>query len=279
MKNNKVAFVGGGNMTTAIVSGLLEGGFPASDLAIAEPSAEQRDKLKRVLPGVTIAADNDEVLAAASSVVLSVKPQLLAMVCRKLAAAVQQTKPLIISIAAGPRIADIDAWLGGKNAVVRVMPNQPALLQKGVSGIFANDATSSEQLDTAMQIMSAVGPVIQVANEADIDAVTAISGSGPAYFYLLIDMLVKTAVELGLDESAARKLAVETAVGAAALAQASPDSMDDLIARVRSPGGTTAAALDSLEQSRIRDIFSTALTAARDRATELADQAHMNSED
>ncbi|NQV87551.1 MAG: pyrroline-5-carboxylate reductase [Woeseiaceae bacterium] len=279
MKNKSVAFIGGGNMTTAIVRGLLSDGFPASNIAIAEPSAEQRDKLKRALPGVAIVADNDEVISEANSVVLSVKPQLMAMVCRKLAAAVQRTKPLIISIAAGPRIADIDTWLGGENAVVRVMPNQPALLQKGVSGIFANDATSNEQQDTAFQIMSAVGPVIRVANESDIDAVTAISGSGPAYFYLLIDMLAKTAVTLGLDGSAAHRLAVETAVGAAALAQASDDSMDDLIARVRSPGGTTAAALDSLEQSDIRDIFLKALTAARDRATELADQAHEDSEE
>jgi len=279
MKNNNVAFIGGGNMATAIVHGLLNGGFPAANIAIAEPSAEQRDKLSRALPGVRIAADNDEVLCGASSVVLSVKPQVLALVCRKLAGTVQRTKPLIISIAAGPRIADIDAWLGGKNAVVRVMPNQPALLRKGVSGIFANDATSNEQRDAAFQIMSAVGPVVRVASEADIDAVTAISGTGPAYFYLLIDMLAKSAVEFGLDGTAARKLAVETAVGAAALAHVSDDTMDELIARVRSPGGTTEAAFDSLEQSGVRDIFLKALIAARDRATELGDQAHNENQD
>lgn len=279
MKTESVAFVGGGNMTTAIVAGLLDGGFPAASIAIAEPAAEQRAKLESALPGVTVTSDNNSVVAAATSVVLSVKPQILPTVCRDLAATVQASKPLVISIAAGPRIADIDHWLGGDNAIVRVMPNQPALLQKGVSGIFANAATSTDQRDAAIRIMSAVGPVVAVPKEDDIDAVTAVSGSGPAYFYLLIDMIAKTAVDLGLDESAARQLAVATAVGASALAESSDDTMDELIARVRSPGGTTAAALDSLEHGGVRDIFTRALTAARDRATELADQAHENSRD
>ncbi len=279
MKDQRVAFVGGGNMTRAIAGGLLEGGFPAAGISIAEPSAEQRDVLSNALPGVFISADNEAVVARASSVVLAVKPQLIAMVCRHLEAAVQKSRPLIISIAAGPRIQDIDAWLGGGNAIVRVMPNQPALLRKGISGLYANTATSSQQANTAREIMSAVGPVITVPNEQDIDAVTAVSGSGPAYFFLLIDMLAKTGANLGLDEDAARKLAVATAQGAAALALVSNDSMDALIARVRSPGGTTAAALDSLEDQGIRDIFERALTAARDRATQLADQAHETGKD
>ncbi len=279
MEHESVAFVGGGNMTQAIVGGLLTDGFPASNISVAEPSAEQRESLSTSWPGIFVTADNDEVVARASSVVLSVKPQIIAMVCRRLAAAVQNKRPLIISIAAGPRIGDIDEWLGGGNAIARVMPNQPALLQKGISGLYANAATTEKQLHTARTIMSAVGPVITVPDEQDIDAVTAVSGSGPAYFYLLIDMIARTGTSLGLDEEAARQLALETAVGAATLAQASTDSMDDLIARVRSPGGTTAAALDSLEESGVRDIFNAALTAARDRATELADQAHENSQD
>jgi pyrroline-5-carboxylate reductase len=274
MTFEKVAFVGGGNMTRAIVGGMLQDGYPSSDILIAEPFAEQRDILAKELPGVRISADNDEIVRGAVNVVLSVKPQILATVCRKLAPVVQESRPLIISIAAGPRISDIDSWLGGGNAVARVMPNQPALLMKGVSGIHANNATTPEQLDAARKIMSAVGPVITVPNESDIDTVTAVSGSGPAYFYLLIDMITKTGVDLGLNEESSRYLAIETAAGAALLARASDDSMDDLIARVRSPGGTTAAALDSLEDSGIRDIFSTALTAARDRAIALADAAH-----
>lgn len=279
MEDQSVAFIGGGNMTRAIVGGLLEDGFSAANISIAEPMASQRDLLTDAMPGVFVSEDNDEVVARANNVVLSVKPQIIAGVCRELADAVQKTRPLIISIAAGPRIADIDHWLGGGNAIARVMPNQPALLQKGVSGLFANDKTSAGQLEAARTIMSAVGPVVTVPVEDDIDAVTAVSGSGPAYFYLLIDMIAKTGERLGLSEAAARDLAIETAVGATKLAQESGDSMDELIARVRSPGGTTAAALDSLLNNGVRDIFATALTAARDRATALADQAHNDSQD
>jgi len=279
MEQESVAFIGGGNMTRAIIGGLLEDGFSPAFISVAEPMASQRDTLTDAMPGVFISEDNDEVVARANNVVLAVKPQVISGVCRELAAAVQKTKPLIISIAAGPRIADIDHWLGGGNAIARVMPNQPALLKKGVSGLFANDKTSAEQLQTARTIMSAVGPVVTVPVEDDIDAVTAVSGSGPAYFYLLIDMIAKSGERLGLSESAARDLAIETAVGATKLAQDSGDSMDELIARVRSPGGTTAAALDSLLNDGVRDIFATALTAARDRATELADQAHNDSQD
>ena len=279
MRKDSIAFVGGGNMARAIVGGLLEGGYPAASVTIAEPSTSQREILGNAFPGVFITASNDEAVSRASSVILAVKPQLIASVCQKLAAAVHDSRPLIISIAAGPRIADIDHWLGGGNAIVRVMPNQPALLRKGISGIYANPATTPEQLKTAKEILSAVGPVVTVNSEQDIDAVTAVSGSGPAYFFLVIDMLAETGVNLGLDAGAARQLAIETACGAATLAQTSDCTVDELIARVRSPGGTTAAALDSLEASGIRDIFRRALTAARDRAIVLADNAHNSGQD
>lgn len=279
MKSDTVGFIGGGNMTRAIAGGLLENGFDPTMLAIAEPHEAQRSQLAESLQDVFITADNHAVVARSSYLVLAVKPQILAAVCRDLAPSVQAVKPLLISIAAGPRIGDIDSWLGGENAIVRVMPNQPALLGKGVSGIFGNAATSEKQLSAATHILSAVGPVVAVDSESDIDAVTAVSGSGPAYFYLLIDMIAKTGVHLGLNPDAATQLAVETALGAATLAKTSGDAMDDLIARVRSPGGTTAAALDSLEDSGVRDIFTKALTAARDRASELADQSRENSQD
>jgi pyrroline-5-carboxylate reductase len=279
MQEQKIAFVGGGNMTQAIVGGLLADGYPASNISIAEPSTAQRELLANQMPGVFVSADNDEVAIRATCVVLSVKPQIIASVCRQLSETVQSTRPLIISIAAGPRIADIDAWLGGGISIARVMPNQPALLQMGVSGLYANEATSPDQLAAARGIMSAVGPVVTVASEKDMDVVTAVSGSGPAYFYLLIDILANTAEQLGLDKNSARQLAVETAAGAATLAKASDDTMGDLIARVRSPGGTTSAALDSLEKNGVRDIFNAAVVAARDRATELADQAHQDNQD
>ena len=274
MKNNKIGFVGGGNMTRAIAGGLIDSGFAAADIYVSEPVGAARVALQDQLPGIQVTADNHSVVAAAGCVVLAVKPQVLPEVCRDLHDTAQRSKPLFISIAAGPRGTDIENWLGGGLAIVRVMPNQPALLGKGISGVFANAQTTSAEKDVAAKILGAVGDVVFVDREADIDAVTAVSGSGPAYFFLLIDMLARSGVELGLSEADALALAKQTAAGAAALAKAEDESMDALIARVRSPGGTTAAALDSLENANVRAIFSAAIAAACDRATELGDDAH-----
>ncbi len=276
MSNKKVAFVGGGNMTRAIVAGLIDSGFPAGDLLISDPCAAQRKALQHHFPGCIIAESNDAVAGAASQLVLAVKPQVLPQVCRGLAATAQRTRPVIISIAAGVRSRDIESWLGGNLAVVRVMPNQPALIRKGVTGLYANEQTSDTQRARATEIIAAVGKVVQLSREADIDTVTAVSGSGPAFFFLLIDMLIDAASGLGLDAASAQILAIETAKGASILADSEDESMSALIERVRSPGGTTAAALDSLESHNVRDIFASAVTAARDRAVTLADQAHAN---
>lgn len=277
MKNNKVAFVGGGNMTRAIVGGLIRNGFAATDILIAEPLDEARAALKADFPGALVTADNKRAVAAAGCVVLSVKPQILPGVCRNLRDTVQHERPLIVSIAAGPRGNDIDTWLGGGLSVVRIMPNQPALLGKGVSGLFANAHTNDAEKNHAANIMAAVGAVVFVDNEKDIDAVTAVSGSGPAYFFLLISALAKTAVELGISEDSARILAIETARGSAALAGAESVSMEELISRVRSPGGTTAAALNSLEADNVHELFANAIKAACERASELGDAAHDDS--
>lgn len=273
MSYTTIGFIGGGNMTLAIAGGLLASNYPADRLYIAEPSAEQRERLANLLPGVDIRAGNAAIAGNVDCLVLAIKPQVLADVCRELAGTIQDRKSLVISIAAGVRVADIDTWLGGGLSVVRVMPNQPALLRMGASGLFANPLASDDDRELAASVMAAVGKVVWVDSEADIDSVTAISGSGPAYFFLLIDMLAKTAVEMGLGETAGRELAVQTALGAAAMAEQTEDDMDDLIARVRSPGGTTAAALDSLDAQNVRAIFSAAMTAARDRAGQLADEA------
>ncbi len=273
MSEQRTGFIGGGNMTIAIVGGLIANGHSAANLAIAEPIESQRKLLRERFPGVTVSADNDAVAANVDCLVLSVKPQVIADVCRDLAASVQNQKPLIVSVAAGPRIDDIDEWLGGELPVARVMPNQPALIGLGASGLYANERAGEDGMRTATDIMQAVGLVVPVEREADIDAVTAISGSGPAYFYLLIDMLERTAESMGLDENAARQLARRTAAGAAQLADQSEDSMLDHIARVKSPGGTTAAALDSLDVDNVRDIFARAFRAAKDRATQMADDA------
>ena len=273
LNNGKVAFIGGGNMTRAIAGGLLDSGFDSAKLFLSEPLATARKTLIDALPGVTVSDDNSKIAAEASSIFLAVKPQVLHEVCQGLRETVQESRPLIISIAAGTRGEDINTWLGGGMSVVRAMPNQPALLGLGITGVFANEQTSTEEKERAVQLIGTIGKVVEVDSEAAMDAITAVSGTGPAYFYLFIDILIKTAVDLGLKESDAKTLAVETAFGAAALAEAEPASMDELISRVRSPGGTTVAALDVLDKGNVRDIFASAIIAARDRASALAREA------
>lgn len=266
-------------MSRAIVGGLIGNGFEAGAISIAEPNPEQRQQLKSDFAGAAISEKNATVTATSNVVVLAVKPQVVATVCKEIHAAVSSNQALVLSIAAGVRCNDIERWLGGMAAVVRVMPNQPALIRRGVSGLFANSRTTPEQAALAERIIGSVGSVVRVERESDIDTVTAISGSGPAYFYLLIDLLQKSAQDFGLDAQQSRELAIATATGAAELASVSTESSDQLIARVRSPGGTTAAALDSLAADGIRDIVARALQAARERAIELADDAHRNNQD
>ena len=279
MDYGKVAYVGGGNMTRALAGGMLSAGYEPSHILISEPLKAHRDTLGKELPGVVIFEQNEDAVRDAECIVLAVKPQILCDVCKPLASIVQENKPLIISIAAGVRAGDIENWLGGQLPVVRVMPNQPALLRLGISGLFANEHASERQLRAATNIISTTGPVIKVGSEEDIDTVTAVSGTGPAYFYLLTDMLVKVAVDLGLSYDDALALVLETARGAGEMAEQSGETMDSLIARVRSPGGTTAAAFDFLDETDFRDIFSKAVVAARDRAIHLADQAHEAGQD
>ena len=279
MDYGKVAFVGGGNMARALAGGMIAAGYEPGHILVSEPLPENRKRLREELDGAVISADNEAVVSEANCVLFAVKPQILSSVCRPLADIVQRNRPLVISIAAGVRSGDIDAWLGGGLSVVRVMPNQPALLRLGISGMYANERTTSAQLEVAKSIIATTGPVIPVPTEADIDTVTAVSGTGPAYFYLLVDMLVKVAEQLGLDHDAALALTLETARGAGEMAEQSGETMDTLIARVRSPGGTTAAAFDYLDKTDFRDIFSAAVIAARDRAVALADQAHAESQE
>lgn len=274
MDYGKVAYVGGGNMARALAGGMLAAGYEPGHILISEPVAARRAALAEELPGVFLSESNREVVRDAECIVLAVKPQILCEVCKPLAGTIQKSKPLIISIAAGVRSGDIEEWLGGDLPVVRVMPNQPALLRLGISGMYANEHTNKVQRRAASNIIGTTGPVIDVASEADIDAVTAVSGTGPAYFYLLVDMLVKVAVDMGLDYEDALTLVLETARGAGEMAEQSGETMDSLIARVRSPGGTTAAAFDYLDDTNFRDIFSAAVYAARDRAADLADAAH-----
>jgi pyrroline-5-carboxylate reductase len=260
-------------MARAIAGGLLRGGMHATNIFISEPREEQCEKLRKEFYGTFVSTDNKAVSNAAEIILFAVKPQILKSVCHELRETIQKTKPLIISIAAGPSIKDIDQWLGGNMAIVRVMPNQPAMIDQGVSAMFANSLTQRENCLLAEKIMSAVGKALWLEKESQMDAVTAISGTGPAYFYLLIDIMIKAAIENGMNPEISRMLAVETARGASALSASSPESMTSMIERVRSPGGTTMAALEYLDSKEARKIFSKAIDVARERAKELAEEA------
>ena len=279
MISDKIGIVGGGNMARAIAGGLLRGGMHATDLLLSEPLPEQCDLLRKELFGAQVTENNRTVARSADILLFAVKPQILQPVCRDLQAEVQRQKPLIMSIAAGPRIEDISDWLGGNLSIVRVMPNQPALIDQGISAMFANERTDAGGRAQAETIMSAVGEAVWLQRESQMDAVTAVSGTGPAYFYLLIDIMIRSAETLGIDPETARKLAVQTARGATSLAVAEQESMTSLIERVRSPGGTTKAAFDVLEPAGVRGIFAEAIEAANDRAIELSQEARSSSTD
>ena len=273
MIDTKVGLIGGGNMARAIGGGLLRGGMHATNLMIAEPLAKQCERLRDELYGAMVTENNTLVAEKSNVLLFAVKPQILKDVCEALADTVQKSRPLVMSIAAGPQIEDIDRWLGGNLSVVRVMPNQPALIDQGISALFANDRADEAERQVAEKIMSAVGQVVWLPAESKMDAVTAVSGTGPSYFYLLIDVMIEAAKKAGIDEETARSLAVETARGATSLAAAESESMSKLIERVRSPGGTTTAAFELLDEQDARGIFTAAINAAEQRAAELAKEA------
>jgi pyrroline-5-carboxylate reductase len=273
MTRQTVGFIGGGNMARAIAGGLIRSGFGAGSILISTPRAEQRALLEREFPGVEITGDNCRVVAGAGNLLFAVKPQILKAVCLELREAVQKQKPLVISIAAGPTVGDIDSWLGGGLEIVRVMPNQPALVDQGISALYANALTDDLGKILAEKVMTAVGKVVWIDDESLMDAVTAVSGTGPAYVYLLIDIMIASAVTLGIAPVVARTLVLETVRGAASLAMAEQESMTTLIERVRSPGGTTTAAFERLDAADVRAIFASAIEAARDRAKALAAEA------
>lgn len=265
----KIAFIGGGNMATAMVGGLLQQGYQAADIGVVEVVAEARARLVEQFKVQAFATPTAELLAA-PLIVFAVKPQQLADVARSVAASLQ--RQLVISIAAGIRATDLSRWLAGHQNIVRVMPNTPALVQAGIAGLFALPAVSVEDRARAEALMRSVGEVIWVDNEEAIDAVTAVSGSGPAYVFYFIEALEQAALELGLGTEAARKLSLYTFSGAAKLAQGSGDSAAVLRARVTSKGGTTERALLALDQSQVKQKFVEAVRQAAERSRELGDE-------
>ncbi|HEY0179279.1 MAG TPA: pyrroline-5-carboxylate reductase, partial [Dokdonella sp.] len=264
-----VAFVGGGNMARSLIGALIRAGAAPASIAVAEPSAELRAALAHDF-GVAAHADARTAAERAETIVLAVKPQIVELVCVELAALAAAHRPLVVSIAAGVRVAQIGAWLGADVAIVRAMPNTPALLGAGASGLFANAAADAEQRARAAALLGAAGLAVWVEDEAQMDAVTALSGSGPAYFFLLAEALEDAAAAQGLPRDVARALAAQTCLGAGRMLVEDGEPPARLRERVTSPGGTTAAALDAFAAGGFRALVEAAVDAATRRARELA---------
>ena len=265
----KIAFVGGGNMAQALIGGLADKLTAAANIHVIDVVPEALSAVAQRF-GVTTAPAPTEVLASADVIVLAVKPQQM----RDVVAGVRPylKSQLVLSIAAGIRAADLSRWLGGHQAIVRTMPNTPALVGKGITGAVAMAGVSTQQKDIADAILRAVGETVWIPDEAQIDAVTALSGSGPAYVFYFIEAMQQAAVELGLTEAQGRQLAQATFAGAAELATRSDEPVSLLRERVTSKGGTTYAALSSMDASGMKAAFVKALHAAAARGRELGEE-------
>ena len=269
MSKTRIAFIGAGNMASSLIGGLLAKGLDAAQIRASDPGAETRAKVTAE-HGIEVFADNAQAVQDADVIVIAVKPQAMKAVCQDLR---PHLKPhqLLVSIAAGITCVSLLNWLGNQ-PLVRCMPNTPALLGKGVSGLFATADVTAEQRQQADELLSAVGIVLWVDTEAQIDAVTAVSGSGPAYFFLLIEAMTAAGVKLGLPREVAEQLAQHTALGAAHMAVASDVDAAELRRRVTSPAGTTEAAIKSFQADGFEAIVEKALSAAAHRSAEMAEQ-------
>ena len=269
MTHASIAFIGGGNMARSLVGGLVARGTTGDTIRIAEPVDALREALARDFGARVFSAGSDAV-AGASTWVLAVKPQVMRAVCESLAPQAQATRPLVISIAAGITAAQLERWLGGSIAVVRCMPNTPALLGAGVTGLFANDRVDASGRDAAQSLLAAAGETAWIGDEALMDAVTAVSGSGPAYVFLLAEAMQAAALAEGLPADAARTLVLQTILGAARMLTEGDVDAAEQRRRVTSPNGTTQAAIEAFEAGGFRDLVARAIHAATVRGRELA---------
>lgn len=269
MDSPNIAFIGAGNMASSIIGGLIAKGFNAEHIFASDPAEKNLTALRALGPVQTFNTNADAVKNA-DIIVLAVKPQIMAQVVTQLAEHLQRRGPLIISIAAGITVNNLQTWLGKNSAIVRCMPNTPALIQAAATALFATTNVSATQKKLANTVLRAVGMVVWVDEEKDLDAVTAVSGSGPAYFFLLIEIMQEVAVEMGLDPNISRQLTLQTALGAAQMAVSSEESVADLRKKVTSPGGTTQKATDVMQENGFDEIIRRALLGARDRSIELA---------
>jgi len=271
VRHPTICFIGAGNMAAALIGGLISSGHPAAMIRLASPGTARREALG-TRHGVATSADNCAMAAGAEVLVLAVKPQTIATVCRELSAGVRQTSPLVISVAAGIRIGDMQRWLHCPAAVVRAMPNTPSLIGAGASAVHASQQVSHSQRAVAERLLRAVGMVTWLPDEALIDVATATSGSGPAYFFLLMEALTAAAQHHGLSAAQAGELVTATALGAARMAAGGQASAGELRAAVTSPGGTTEQAMRVLQSGGFHELLEQALRAAAERARELGDK-------
>lgn len=268
MAENITGFIGGGNMARSIIGGLITMGRAADTIKVAEPDAQKREYFRDSL-GIEAKENNEDLVSVCGTLILAVKPQVMKQVLVPLQSHLLQHRPLLLSIAAGTRESDIDNWAGGGYAIVRAMPNTPALVGSGATGLYANQRVTTIQRDQAESLMRAVGVTAWLDEESLLDHVTALSGSGPAYFMLFMEALEQAGVEHGLERDVAHLLVLETCLGAAKLAMESDEDLATLRRRVTSPGGTTEKALQVMENASISRIIYNAFDAASRRAGEL----------
>lgn len=267
-KTTTIGFIGAGNMAYALISGLVNNDFLASNIKVSDIDAELLSKRKSEF-GVEVFTDNIQLVSQCDVIILAVKPTILPSVCKGIK--INKTrKPLIISIAAGVQNQAIDDWLKGNMPIVRTMPNTPALVGMGATGMMANQRVTDKQKALTDKIFGSVGICFWVQEEAMLDAITALSGSGPAYFFLMIESMKNAGIMLGLDSKMAEQLSIQTALGASIMAKKSKDSTGELRAKVTSKNGTTQAAIDSLQNQNFEQVISCAMHAAFNRAKEIS---------
>lgn len=265
-----LAFIGAGNMARAIIGGLISTGYPAAKIWACDTQLDKMADLQQ--QGFNTTTDNNAAVAEADIVILAVKPQVLKSVAMDMAAAVQQHQPLLISVAAGILCSSLEQWLGGDIALVRCMPNTPALVKQGASGLYANSRVSEAQRSQTEQVMTATGIALWVDSEPQLDAVTAVSGSGPAYYFLMMEAMVAAGEKLGLSREVAQQLTIQTALGAAEMARQSDVDPAELRRRVTSPKGTTEQAILTFIDQGLPEIIANGMQACSDRSEALAEE-------
>ena len=267
--SSTISFIGAGNMASAIIGGMLDNGYQAGNIWVSAPDDSHLQALRDRF-GVSVTTDNRYCAQQADMVVLAVKPQVMAEVCRDIAPVVQNTRPLMVSIAAGLTSDTLDGWLGGGLPLVRAMPNTPSLVGKGAAGLFANAAVTGEQKTMVQSVFESIGSALWVDDEEQLHGVTALSGSGPAYFFLMLEALEAAATEAGIAPKTARELAIQTMAGAAEMAARSEHDPAQLKRNVMSPGGTTERAINTFEDGGMRDLVQKAYNAAFERSQEMS---------